>query len=127
METEAVQISPFARWIMGCAIALMLVAVPYIHYRNTYRTSKRLRVVSAGKVYRSGCMTAEGFRKAIQKYGIRTVLNLQEEFPDPELPDHVFTSSTTTESELCRQMGVQFEFIEVKLVNPESLPVSRPD
>ena len=38
-------------------------------------------------------MTADGFRDAIHRLGIRTVINLQEEAPDPNLPRSYFDSS----------------------------------
>ena len=49
----------------------------------TYTHAKRLRVVTEGKVYRSGCMTAEGFADAVKKFGIRTIINLRDEAPEP--------------------------------------------
>src|SRR5438105_5013533 len=92
---------------MGAFLALMMIIVPAIHYRDMYRYAKRLRVVTEGKVYRSGCLTAAGFEEAIKKYGIKTVLNLQDEAPDPALPNHYFTFATTPESEVCRRTGAK--------------------
>src|SRR5438105_5367803 len=112
---DAVPISKFSRRIMGALLVRMIVAVPAVHYRQTYRYAKRLRTVTEGKVYRSGCNTADGLRAAIQKYGIKFVLNLQEEAPDPNLSNHYFTWHTTPESEVCRDMGVKFRFFAVEL------------
>ncbi len=39
-------------------------------------------------MYRSGQMTADGFRETIERYHIKTVVNLQHEDPDPMLSDH---------------------------------------
>src|SRR5688572_6336760 len=118
--------SPWLRWFMGSGIALLLLVVPFVHYRAAYETHKRLRTVSTGKVLRSGCMNAAGFRDAIRKYGIRLVINLQEEARDPALPCSYFSSSSIHESELCRELGVRYEFLEVELVPPHVLPMKKP-
>lgn len=118
--------SPVTRWCMGGAIALMLLVVPFYYYRATYSTHKRLRVVTEGKVYRSGCMTADGFRDAIRRYGIRTVLNLQEEASDPDLRDSYFSTSSVRESQVCREMGVRYEFLSVDLVHPKDFATQKP-
>ena len=75
----------------------MIVVVPYVHYRATYAHAKRLREVTPGKFYRCGQLTADGFREAIQRYGIRTVINLQDEDPDPRLPAGYFISNPSRE------------------------------
>jgi tyrosine-protein phosphatase SIW14 len=107
---------------MGIALVVMMVLVPAVHYRQTYRYAKRLRTVSEAKVYRSGCLTAAGFRDAIAKYGIKTVINLQDESPDPAVPNHYFTFQTTPESEVCKSMGAKFVFLPVELVNGRDFP-----
>src|SRR5262245_14949353 len=61
-----------ARWLMGVLVAALLVAVPFVHYRAEYAHHKRLRVVVPDVLYRSGQMTAEGFRDAVARYGVRT-------------------------------------------------------
>jgi tyrosine-protein phosphatase SIW14 len=119
---DAVPISNFWRWTMGVLLVLMMVIVPTVYYRQTYRYAKRLRTVTLGKVYRSGCLTAAGFRDAIEKYGIKTVINLQDEAPDPAVPDHYFTLQTTLESEVCRSMGAKLVFLPVELVNGREFP-----
>ena len=52
------------RWTLGAMIALAIVTIPMLHYRWQYVTSKRLRVVEEGKLYRSGIMTVEGLEQA---------------------------------------------------------------
>src|SRR5947209_8377807 len=101
---------------MGALLVLMMVIVPAVRYRQNYRYAKRLRTVTEGRVYRSGCLTAEGLRDALKKYAIKTVLNLQDESPDPPVPLHYFSFRTTPESEVCRSMGVKFLFLAVELV-----------
>jgi len=51
---------------MGILLILMMVVVPSVHYRQTYRYAKRLRPVTEGKVYRSGCLMADGLEEAIK-------------------------------------------------------------
>jgi hypothetical protein len=111
---------------MGAMLVVAITVVPTVHYRDTYRYAKRLRTVVEGKVYRSGCLTAEGFRDAIRKYQLKTILNLQEEAPDPAVPNHYFTFRTTPESEVCRSMGVKFVFLPVELVNGREFPGKQP-
>ncbi len=119
-------ISNFWRWTMGASLVLFMVLVPTVHYRQTYRYAKRLRTVTEGKMYRSGCLTAEGFRDAVEKYKIKTIINLQDEAPDPAVLNHYFTLRTTPESEICRELGVKFVFLPVELVNSRQFPKIHP-
>lgn len=109
-----------ARWGLGLTLALVLVAVPYAHYRHCYTYAKRLRPVEEGKVYRSGCLTAAGLRDAITAHKIRTVINLMDEAPDPDLRASYLDARTTRESELCASLGAEMVFLNVDLV-----PVAR--
>ena len=52
--------------------------MPFVHHRSVYVHSKRLRVVTPGKLYRSGESTAAGFRDAVRQFQLRTIINLQE-------------------------------------------------
>jgi hypothetical protein len=99
---------------------------PFIYYRYVYTYSKRLREVVPGLVYRSGQMTVPGFRDAITRLGIRTVLNLQDDNIDPELAKGYFTGTTLRESELCKEMGVRYVLIAPDLVDPRLVPQKRP-
>lgn len=111
---------PLTQWIFGAAIAFFITAAPFFYYRATYTTYKRLRVVEEGRLYRSGCMTADGFEEAIRRYGIRTVINLQEEAEDPDLPTRYLSPLSEKESELCRRLGVRYELLMVDLKMPNS-------
>src|SRR5262249_31783077 len=73
------------RWILGITITVLVVGAPLTYYRYTLTTSKRLRVVEEGRFYRSGQMTVVGFTDALTQLKIRTVINVQNEFPDPDL------------------------------------------
>jgi protein tyrosine phosphatase (PTP) superfamily phosphohydrolase (DUF442 family) len=77
-------------------------------------------------IYRSGQLTAEGFREAVERYGIRTVINLQNEAPDPAVRASFFSGQTTPESELCRQLGVRFVYIGPDLLHPRLAKSARP-
>jgi tyrosine-protein phosphatase SIW14 len=51
---------------------------------------------------------------------------LQEEAPDPAVPNHYFTLQTTRESEVCRDLGAKFVFLPVELVNGREFPRRQP-
>src|SRR5207244_1669179 len=94
------------RWFFGLAMAAFMVGLPFVHFRSVYAYGKRLRVVTPGKVYRSGQLTEEGFVDAARSLRIRTILNLQDEFPDPDVDLSFWSLRTIKETELCRQLGV---------------------
>jgi len=104
----------------------MLIAVPWIYYRATYAHSKRLREVTAGRFYRSGQLTAPGFREAIQRYGIRTVINLQNEAPDPFIRESYFQKPSIRESTVCESLGVRYILLEPDLLDHEQAKLGRP-
>src|SRR5947209_8430511 len=68
------------RWIFGLMIAGLVIIVPVVHFRWVYTHGKRLREVTPGQFYRSGQMTAAGFREAVGRYRIHTIVNLQDEY-----------------------------------------------
>ena len=103
-------------WAMGVALAAFMFYAPYLYYRYTLEHTKRLRAIAAGKLYRSGCLSADGFRDAIEKLGIKTVISFWDEDPDPYLPKNRFSWATEKESELCASMGVDYKFIHVELL-----------
>jgi tyrosine-protein phosphatase SIW14 len=81
------------------------------YFRTRYDYVNRLRVVTPGKLYRSGQLTAAGLEDAVNRFHIRTVLNLQNEAPDPELDTGLH------ESELSRRLGVRFVFLDIDLLD----------
>ncbi|HEY1188754.1 MAG TPA: hypothetical protein VGE74_13955 [Gemmata sp.] len=105
------------RWVLGCVVAALVLGAPAALYRAQYIHAKRFREVEPGRLYRSGQMTAAGFRENIERYGIKTVVNLQHEEPDPLLPDHWLGKGTINESALCAQLGVKY-----RLLTPDVLP-----
>ena len=106
----------FSRWAAGLTLLAFMVYAPYLYYRYILEHSKRLRPVVEGEVYRSGCMTANGFRDAIEKLKIKTVISFWDENPDPTLYGSRFDWSAIKESDLCKSMGVNYKFIYVKLL-----------
>ena len=113
-------------WVAGLILAALMVHSPFLYYRFTLEHSKRLRPVVAGQVYRSGCLSADGFREAIQKLKIKTVLTFWDEDPDPTLHNSRFDSTSIKESELCKSLGVDYKFIYVELLPDQRAGKERP-
>jgi protein tyrosine/serine phosphatase len=120
-------LSAYLRWTFSIGMAVMLTVVPFLYYRSTYTKEKRLRVVTPGKVYRSGQMTVEGFTEAVRRLGIRTILNLQDEYPDPEIQDRYASIQTTKEADLCRRLGVRYVYISPDLISRRLVLNQRPE
>jgi hypothetical protein len=62
-------------WGIGCAIVLTIGVVAAAGYRY-HKRYRHLAVHDAGMVYRSGWVDADVFAELIDKYQIRTVINL---------------------------------------------------
>jgi protein tyrosine/serine phosphatase len=118
--------SPPFRWILGLLIATLVTVVPYVHYRWVYTHGKRLREVEPGILYRSGQMTSSGFAEAVARYHLRTIINLQDEYPDPDVSTSFLGHGTIKESELCRQLGVRYLYIPPDLIARRRVPEHRP-
>lgn len=125
------------RWAFGLTIAVFIVAVPWAHYRAVYAHSKRLRVVAPGVLYRCGQLTESGFTEAVHRYHVKTILNVQNEYPDPligrgEWVGHpridvlIFGRPRLHESELCCRLGAHYRFIGPELIDPHLVPAERP-
>jgi protein tyrosine/serine phosphatase len=114
------------RWVLGVGLAAAVGGLPFAYYRATYSHSKRLREVTPGRFYRAGQMTAAGLRETIQKYKIRTVVNLQHEAPDPLIPEWWLGKPMVRESELCRQLGANFTVLLIDLVPANEVPDKQP-
>lgn len=104
------------RWAAGLALAGFMFYAPYLYYRHALEHSKRLRPIVEGQVYRSGCLSADGFRDCIDKFKIKTVITFWDEDPDPELQASRFNWTTIKESELCSSLGVSYRFVFVELL-----------
>jgi protein tyrosine phosphatase (PTP) superfamily phosphohydrolase (DUF442 family) len=114
------------QWILGLGIAVLLTVVPFVRYRAIYAHSKRLREVDPGRFYRSGQMTVEGFAEAVARYGIRTIINLQDEYPDPDIRLRFPGGETIPESEMCRRLGVRYVYLVPDLIPRRKVPAHRP-
>lgn len=116
----------FLRWSLALSIASVLLVFPVVYYRATFERSKRLREVTPGILYRSGQLNAEGLADAVKRLGIRTVINLRDEAPDPEVQNSFFDWRTTSESELCKRLGVRYVFILPDLVQRRQIATKHP-
>jgi tyrosine-protein phosphatase SIW14 len=93
---------------LGGAVGAVTLAIPAAYYRNSYSHAKRLRVVTPCRFYRSGQMTADGFRDAVRQFDLKTVINLQEENKDPFMPEAWLGKPSVLESELCKSLCVRY-------------------
>lgn len=114
------------RWSVAAILVGVIVVAPMVYFREVYDTNKRLRVVDPGRFYRSGQMTADGFADAVQRYRIRTILNVQDEFPDPDIDLSFWSRRTIKETDLCRQLGVRYVHLKPTLLPRRLIPEHRP-
>ncbi|MCE9565895.1 MAG: dual specificity protein phosphatase family protein [Planctomycetes bacterium] len=110
-----------ARWILAVVVAVVAIAPPIAFFRFQYIHAKRFREVTPERFYRSGQMTAAGLREIVAKNGIKTVINLQHEEPDPMLLDRWMGSGVVRESELCHDLGVKYLLLTPDVI-PKNLP-----
>lgn len=99
------------RWVLATVVAMAIIAVPAVRYRMLYSTEKRFREVSPGKFYRCGQMSADAFRRQIREHGIKTVINLQDENPDPLLAEGYWDRPHVPESQVCAAEGAKLLFL----------------
>lgn len=107
--------------IILASCLLLLVGAGYVYFRAGYAHSKRLREVEPGRFYRSGQMTAAGFADAVKRFGIRTIINVQDDNTDPDINESFLGSTTVKESELCRRLGVKYVSLSPDL-QPRNTP-----
>ena len=116
------------RWAGVVAIVGLVAVLPLVHFRYVYARGKRLREVDPGRVYRSGQLNADGFRDAHDLHGVRTVICLRDDDPDPDVElGFLPGSGTVKESELCSRLNMRFVFIAPDLVSRRSVPARRPE
>ena len=116
---------PKWRAILGVCIVLIVGVVPIVFYRMVYAHEKRLREIIPGRIYRSGQLTAEGFADARERFGICTIINLQDDNLDPDLYENFWSGRRIKESEFCERLGLRFVVIKPDLVSkktPEKHP-----
>jgi protein tyrosine/serine phosphatase len=107
-------------------LAALVIAVPIARYRAVYDHGRRLREVEAGVLYRSGCLTVGGFEEAIQNLHIKTIVNLQDEYPDPALRNSFFDTGTSSEIELCKRFGVRYVYLPPDLIPRQQMSGQQP-
>lgn len=107
------------RFLILGVVALVAGLGLYVHYRASWEHSKRLRVVVPGRFYRSGQMTVEGFEEAIKQLKIRTVINVQDDYPNPTIIGHHVADEK--EAALCERLGVRYIALA-----PDLLPRTTP-
>ena len=113
-------------WILGGILAVLVIGMPIAEWRLTYVQSKRMRVVSEGKLYRSGQMLADGFRAAHREHQFKSIVNLQdkeiataEDERDPRLAKSYFVNSKLRESEVAAELGVKFFQLDGAALNTD--------
>lgn len=99
---------------------VFVVGAPLAYYRSSYSQAKRVRIVTPGRFYRSGQMQADALRQFIHDHGIRTVINLQNETPDPNV------GNGQMESQVCAEMGARYVFLPPDLIDRYRIPKERP-
>jgi protein tyrosine/serine phosphatase len=114
------------RWALSACIVCIVVVFPVVYYRMVYTHSKRLRVIEPGRVYRAGQMTAEGLTDAVRRLHLKTIINVQDDFPDPDLDLSFWDRGTVKESELCQQLHVRFVQLAPDLISRRAVPEHRP-
>jgi protein-tyrosine phosphatase len=71
-------------------------------------------------------MTADGLADVIRELGIRTVINVQNEFPDPDLRRSFLDGRTVKESTVCAANNARHIVLEPDLLPPSTVPPNRP-
>jgi tyrosine-protein phosphatase SIW14 len=121
------------RFTLILGLLAVIIAVPWVDFRAGYAHHKRFREVAPGVLYRSGQLTAAGFRDAVARAGIRTVINCQNELPghdlfaDPHVALSFWNKRTVRESALCRDLGVKYVHVEPDIQSNRTDPAARPE
>jgi hypothetical protein len=115
------------RWFLAAAIAVLVTAVPVVRYRCVYRHEKRLREVTPDRFYRCGWLSAPGFTEAIKQHGIRCVINVMEDEPNPALFKSYFFGGEISERDLCKQLNVRYVWLPPDLLDGNAPQGARPD
>ena len=116
----------FLRIALKIGMASLVIAGPMLYWRYQLTTSKRLREVVPGQFYRSGQMTVSGFEEAFARWHFHTVINVQNEFPDPDLRISFLDGRTEKETDVCRRHGVKYILLQPDLVSRRTVPGNQP-
>jgi protein-tyrosine phosphatase len=115
-----------SRWALIGALVVIVGVAPVVCFRASYAHAKRLREIVPGRFYRSGQMTAEGLADVHERFGIKTVLNVQDDYPDPDVSRSFWDWRTVKERELCERLGMRYVVIAPDLVPRRLVPEQRP-
>jgi protein tyrosine phosphatase (PTP) superfamily phosphohydrolase (DUF442 family) len=115
------------RWALAVGVALVVVAAPIYLYRCVYAYNKRLREIDPGRVYRSGQLSADGFADAVDRFHFRTIVNLQDDYPDPDVELHFWGGGAIKETDLCRRLGVRYVVLKPDLIPRPETRTKRPE
>ena len=112
------------RWLAAAALAVGLIVTPIVWFRCVYDTHKRLRVVEPGRLYRSGQMTAKGFADAVESYRLRTIINVQDEYPDPDIDLSFWDRRTRQGKRTVPRIGRALRPLDADALAPPSCPAT---
>jgi len=71
-------------------------------------------------------MTAAGFAEAAARLRLRTIVNVQDDVPDPDLDEHFWTTRTVKEHALCERLGVRYLTLAPDLISRTRVPDEHP-
>ncbi|MGF1580402.1 MAG: tyrosine-protein phosphatase [Gemmataceae bacterium] len=126
MPQKSFTVSGIFRWLGGIAMAGSIVVIPFLYHRHLYSSIKRLRVVEPGKFYRSGRATGPGLERTLQRYKIKTVINLMNEEQEPQLAKGFFDPRTISQREICERNDVKMVYLFVDLISRYKVGQERP-
>lgn len=77
-------------------------------------------------MYRCGQLTVAGFKDAVEHYKLKSIVNLQDDYPDPDVYKTFWDRSTISEKKVCEDLGVKYLFISPDLRPRPEVPQKRP-
>ena len=77
-------------------------------------------------MYRCGQLTVAGFKDAVEHYKLKSIVNLQDDYPDPNVYKTFWDRSTISEKKVCEDLGVKYLFIGPDLRPRHEVPEKRP-
>ncbi len=114
------------RWALIGALVVIVGVAPVVCFRASYAHAKRLREVDPGRFYRCGQLTAEGFAEVRARFHIKTVVNVQDDYPDPDVARSFWDWRTVKEHEVCERLGMRYVTVAPDLVPLQLVGEKRP-
>lgn len=105
------------RTLLGLTIATLMVSGPVMYLNHKAEHRRHFRVVEPGRMYRSGQLSQAGLERAIEEYGIRTVVTFRyASKPGTLPPDHA-------EEVYCRSRGLNYVRVQPRRwSSPDGVP-----